>query len=160
MCTREGLPSDRLRHAPADAQAAFSVPLSGSPRAPSDGSARGHDLPSAPKCFLGLNIGTDADSALETRCSKLSNVDASASHHVQPHRPRTGTGQQCSAVLMYNSPGFVRTTKSQVRSAQGTRSLEGAVAGLRARLHASIQDIPRDVWESMLTGDPESYDFY
>jgi hypothetical protein len=61
---------------------------------------------------------------------------------------------------MYNNPGFARATKSQVGSAQGTRSLERAAAGLRATLHASIQAIPREVWESMLAGDPESYDFY
>jgi len=31
---------------------------------------------------------------------------------------------------------------------------------LRATLHASIEAIPREVWESMLGGDPENYDFY
>jgi hypothetical protein len=34
------------------------------------------------------------------------------------------------------------------------------VAGLRATLHPSIEAIPRAVWEEMLTGDPESYDYY
>ena len=61
---------------------------------------------------------------------------------------------------MQHGPHVQQSTKSQVESAQGTRSLERAVAGLRATLHASIQAIPREVWESMLEGDPESYDFY
>jgi hypothetical protein len=38
--------------------------------------------------FFGPDIGTDADGALETRCSKLSSVDANPSHHVQPRKPR------------------------------------------------------------------------
>jgi len=61
---------------------------------------------------------------------------------------------------MYNNPGFATATKSQARSTQGTRSLERAGAGLRATLHASIQAIPREVWEGMLAGAPEDYNFY
>src|SRR5262249_55621691 len=107
-----------------------------------------------PEVFSGPDIGTYADGALETRCSKLSSLDASASHHVQLCRLRAGAGRQRNTVLMY-SPGFVRATKSQVGSAQDSRSLERAVAGLRATLHASILAVPREVWESMLAGDPE-----
>jgi hypothetical protein len=60
---------------------------------------------------------------------------------------------------MCTNPGFTSATNRQVGSAQGTRSLEQAAAGLRTTLHASIEAIPREVWESMLGGDPENYDF-
>src|SRR5262245_56457855 len=72
----------------------------------------------------------------------------------------TARATRRSRSTMQNGPHVQQSTKSQVESAQGTRSLERAVAGLRATLHASIQAIPREVWESMLAGDPESYDYY
>ena len=35
-----------------------------------------------------------------------------------------------------------------------------ADARLQATLHASITEIPREVWDGMLAGDPETYDYY
>jgi hypothetical protein len=50
--------------------------------------------------------------------------------------------------------------ESREQSPQEMRSRELAESGLRATLHTSIEAIPRAVWERMLSGNPESYDFY
>src|SRR5262245_16769863 len=46
-------------------------------------------------------------------------------------------------------------------SGQGTSSTAtNRWLGFCATLHSSIQAIPQEVWDDMLPGDPESYEFY
>ena len=53
--------------------------------------------------------------------------------------------------------GMARTARTQ-RPVAGLSSID--VERLKFQAHASIGAIPRDAWQRMLPGEPESWDFY
>jgi Acetyltransferase (GNAT) domain len=52
----------------------------------------------------------------------------------------------------------VRQSGASVQAASSTATKAGL--GCCATLHSSIEAIPQEVWDGMLPGDPESYEFY